>query len=286
MKSITHQMITSIILGLSIFHVASLPASEKSETSKSAENESGGFLKLSLGYRLEEGPFHKRESGLSVFVNGRYQWENGLFVELPGGSHELNPGLNYGYNFFNTDHWSFDLLAHKSQGDIVFNATINEESIKLKKEGDVRAGFRATGNFDQDTVQLIVTPYSFSDDYDDGVYASLWFARGWQYKNWNFHASLGFQYRSEEILDYFYGVSEALAIPGVPVYQAGSGVNVNAQFGVSYPITKNWIFESYLRHTKVDDSILDSPIISNSIRFDDTRTEDVSEVGVLFSYVF
>lgn len=278
-----------LIFSQFIFHSSATLADENKNMQESIQEEddrSGGYFKWGLGYRAESSPFRKEEKGLTFIMNGRFQWDNGLFVELPGGSSEMDPSFSYGYNFYNTKNWDFDLLALKSHGDIDYFATNGMESIAIEQESSLMAGFRATGYYDDNTIQAIIAPYSYNKEYDNGLYASLWYSRHWLYKNWNFHASIGAQYRSEEILDYFYGVPEDIAITGTPAYQASSGINLSVQLGVEYAINEHWVFESYVRQTELASSITDSPVIYNSVRFDNTRSEDVSEFAILVSYVF
>lgn len=261
---------------------------ENSEVENHMEDESknGGYLKLGFGYRNKVSPYKTKENEVTISIEGRYQWENGLFVELPGVSNKLSPGISYGYNFYSIDDWNFDLVGNKSHGDINYGVVDGDQSIEIDREGSVRAGFRITGSYGSNSIQFIVMPYSYNDEYDDGLYTSLWLAKEWQIDNWNVHASAGLQYRSEEILDYYYGISEDISTDNSPTYQAKGGFNSTVQFGVDYPISENWVFETYFRYTKLSDSITDSPIISNAVKFDNSRSEDITEAAILVSYVF
>jgi outer membrane protein len=143
---------------------------------------------------------------------------------------------------------------------------------------------RATGRFEQTSVEFSISPYSLNDEYDDGVYASFWVDRSWQIKNWQFNAAIGLTYRSEEILNHYYGTPDGSIIEGFD-YQASGGVDVTAQIGVSYPISENWIFESYFRYTDISNSITDSPFLQRRIQ-NFSLSENAFEFGILVSYVF
>jgi len=286
MKITKYVTMISLILSLLVNDSTVQASDSKIENFDVNDSQSGGYFKVGLGYRSETSPYQTEQSEIAVSLEGRYQWKNGLFVELPGVSNQLSPGINFGYNFYTFDNWNFDFVANKSHGDIDYGVVDGEQSIEIERAGSVRAGARATGNYGSNTVQLIVTPYAFDNDFDDGLYASLWVAKEWQISNWNVHASAGVQYRSEDILDYYYGISESIATENTSAYKAGSGINTTFQFGFDYPLTKNWVFESSVRHTKLSKSITNSPIISNALKFDSSRSDDITEVTVLLSYVF
>ena len=109
--------------------------------------------------------------------------------------------------------------------------------------------------------------------------------RTWQAKNWEIYASAGLEYLSEEILSHYYEPTDELQNVGFPSYDAGSGINVTTQLGVSYPISENVLFESYVRYTELSNSINKSPIV-RLVKDLEGRDENVTEFGVLFSYVF
>ena len=98
----------------------------------------------------------------------------------------------------------------------------------------------------------------------------------------------GVNYRSKEINNYYYATSDEIVAknePQLSAYKAGGGFDVVGQVGVSYPVSKNVLFESYLRYTEVTDDISDSPVMQLFSKIDG-RAENVTEFGLLFSYVF
>jgi outer membrane protein len=213
-----------------------------------------------------------------------------FFLEVTNNKQTVNNGASLGYNFYNTEQWSFDLSLKEVHHSRVRSLGFiqNDQLVIVDRKNTVMAGLRATGRFEQTSVQFSISPYSLNNEYDDGVHASFWVDRSWQLKNWQFNAALGLTYRSAEILNHYYGapvdqydgIPEGRTIEGFD-YQASSGIDVTAQVGVIYPISQHWIFESYARYTDVADSITDSPYIR---RF--SNSESRSEFGVLVSYVF
>ncbi|PKI03533.1 MipA/OmpV family protein [Glaciecola sp. 33A] len=288
MKKSERKVITILTLSLLAFNSSQLWA----ETEQNQEDLSGGFLKVGLGYKFDQNPYKDERNGLAMFLVGRYQMENGLFVEASYGANERQEGLNIGYNFYNTTHWNFDLTTIQAFGstEIIANFVDDEGILEpftvIDKSGaSEMLGLRATGNFGNTNVQFLVAPVLLNNDYDDGVYASLWMGHSWQLKNWGINATTGIEYRSEEILEHYFEPSAALQNAGGPSYDATSGFDVTAQVSASYPISENILFESYVRYTDFADSITDSPIIRATSQLPG-RNEAKTEVGILFSYVF
>ena len=98
-------------------------------------------------------------------------------------------------------------------------------------------------------------------DYDNALYASLWVDRSFQVKNWELYGAFGLEYRSKDMLEYYYGISQESATENFTAYNASSGTDITGEIGASYAISTKWLFESYYRFTRLADSITDSPIM-------------------------
>ncbi|OUS25377.1 hypothetical protein A9Q98_12465 [Thalassotalea sp. 42_200_T64] len=294
MKMSINQCLVNLLCGTALLSATPLLAITDDNGSDSnsnaviateTESPSGGYLKIGYGYKSEVGPYEDEVQGGSLFVSGFHQLESGFFIEASYGANELEQGLNLGYNFYNSEHWNFDILTVEAHGDIEYHIVNDVTSIKDKKDNSGMLGFRTTGISEQTIVQFTIAPYSFNDEYDDGVYASMWAAQTWQIKNWELYASAGIEYRSENILDYYYSTSEELEDFGFPHYEADDGYNVIGQVGASYPVSENVLFETYFRYTDIADSISDSPIMQLAAQ-QPGRDDNITEFGLLFSYVF
>jgi len=248
------------------------------------ESRNGGFLKLGYGYKFEQSPYENEVNHFSMFLNGRYQW-NGLFVEAAYGANERNEGLNIGYNFYNTDNWNFDVNTINAHGEIHAEIRDQEKILSQHFDNTDMIGLRATGNFDQTTVQFMLAPYAISSDYDNAFYASMWLGKSWQVKNWELHGSIGLEYRSAAMLDHYYGISAEEATEHFGSYKADAGIDVTTQVSASYPITSNILFETYVKYTDFSNSISDSPVMQFVGGLDD-RAKARTEFGVLVNYVF
>ena len=286
MQKLIQQLSFSLLISLSAANSNNLYAEEvvPEEPVPATESQNGGYLKLGYGYKIEISPYASEVNNFSMFLNGRYQW-HGLFVEAFYGANERNEGLSIGYNFYNTEHWNFDVSTVNAHGEIHAEIMDTGKIFSQHFDNTDMIGFRATGNFEQATIQFMLAPYAMSSDYDDAFYASMWLGKSWQVKNWELRGSLGFEYRSAAMLDYYYGISAEEATEHFGPYEADAGIDVTAQVSASYPITTNILFESYLKYTDFASSISDSPVMQFVGSLGD-RANERTEVGVLVSYVF
>jgi len=256
-------------------------------------SQAGGFLKIGYGYKFEQTPYHDEKNGAAMFLSGRYQFDFGLYLEASHGANELDLGNSLGFNFYNTEHWNFDLHAMQAHGETVMEFVfgvddIPMQSYRMDRDETHMLGLRASGQYGQTSLQFIVAPYSFNEDYDDALFGSAWVAHTWQIKNWELYASLGANFRSSEIINHYYSTSSEivdLGIPRLAAYDADYGVDVIGQIGLNYPVSRDLLFESYYRYTDVSDSIADSPVMKLFSDLDG-RSDNVTEVGMLMSYVF
>lgn len=233
----------------------------------------GAYLDIGVGLAFESDPFiydDKNNSGVVVFVNGRYQ-KYGLFVEFPHGTaKQQNTVISLGYNFFNTDHWSYDLqlaMNHRDLDHILPVSKINSRRVSHSK-----LGLRILGDFSNTHIKLIIA--GASGDPDGGLYTSAWVSQDYKYLNWNFYTSLGVEYRNEDVVNYFYAIDE---VEGLPFYRGEAGLEYTGQVGASYPISEDWVFEAFVRTTLLPSGISDSPLVDGNT---------IIESALLVKYVF
>lgn len=233
----------------------------------------GGFFEIGAGAEVFSNPIKGEDDGLGlqIFLAGRYQWQ-GLFIESIHGS---SSDISLGYNAWNTEHWSLDLLGTSFNGEIIHDD--NEELKGLDdRNGDFLLGGRATGYFENYILQLQLV--DGVTNVHDGVIASIETGRSWQVRNWNYHTVLGWRYHESQVVDYYLGVSpkEALAT-SLPEYTAGAGSIVTAELGVTYPMSEHILFRGTASLAHLTKALNDSPII---------RDENSGSLSVSFSYVF
>jgi len=197
--------------------ILTAPAAYASAGTKSQEDEadtSGGFLKVGYGYKYAKSVYQSKISEASLYISAAYMHDNGLFVELHNGFNELNEGSTIGYNFYNTEHWRFDVNIINVHGDTTLdffykdpaNTKTGYGRFLQKRTSSTMLGVRATGVYEQTTLQASIAPILLGNQYDDGLYADLWLSHSWNLKNWELYTSAGITYRNSNMLEYYYAI--------------------------------------------------------------------------------
>ncbi|MCJ8318465.1 MAG: MipA/OmpV family protein [Colwellia sp.] len=193
----------------------------------------------------------------------------GFFMESPGLSSRRTHGMYsisaWGYNFYNSDDWAFDLYYQNSTRGI---DGLKEIQIRNQKK---RGGVRATGYFDNSLLQIMFSPISGNSEGSDGIEASISYGVNWQLRNWNFYTNLGVQYRSKEVLPH----GETI-VPDDDL-STSAGITTSAEIGVEYPLSTDWVIGGFAGYTSLSDRTIAS-------RDDDV--EDGYRAGLLLTYVF
>lgn len=250
----------------------------------SADSTAEGHLSLGLGYVYQKSLLREPINDPTLFINGRYQW-HGIFAEFANGTSGAQTPPTIGYNFYNSDHWNLDAVIAWTDPELTFKGTFNGEEKDFSSKSSAGLGFRSTGAFGRNTLQLVLLSQN-DNDIEQGYFAAAWLARNWQLKNWSFQGLIGAQHRSQEVMDYYFGIDpEKSDDDWFPAYEAKSGTRYTLQVDASYPITKHWVFQTYARHTEFSQSAKDSPLMVFLTEHHD-RPDNETEFGFLLNYVF
>lgn len=234
----------------------------------------GGYLELGLGYqylnnsRIENDDCDDDCDGEAqvLLLSGAYSYK-GVFIEFTFDSVE---DANIGFNFLNTEHWSWDLLASNS-GDIrgvddskfdILSLTNAEKDLALiDRDTDYGgAGIRATGYWGDTIFQYRLVAGTGKK----GITSSARLGRSWQAKNWNFHAIASAGYNSKKTNQYLFGVTPDEATERFSEYSPDASVTFSADAGVSYPLSKRFVWRSFVRESIQPGTIKDSPLIDGT----------------------
>jgi len=204
-----------------------------------------------------------------------------LFIESPGLSSRRIHGMYslpaWGVNFYDDDDWSFDLFYQYST-----RGSKGLEGIQLRNE-DERAGLRISGYLENSQLQFIYSPVSRNGEGSDGIEASLSYGYNGQLRNWTYYANVGVQYRSKEVTPYQgYSYGE---LPNNVDEGTSAGLAYNVKAGLEYPLTKDWVFSSFVAyHALSDRSIAYRQAYKQGNM--EGNAEEGYRVGLLLSYVF
>lgn len=229
-------------------------------------NDRDGFYLAYSAVSSSGDNFHQADQSDKVEFDSHFSYRMqilGLFVESPGLNsrrlHGLYASNAWGINFYNGDHWSFDIYKQTNTKKVEGLESVQTRNLNK------RAGVRATGYFDNSQLQFIYSPYSSGDQEEHGLEASLSYTHYWQVKNWNIYGSFGAQYQSEEVLDY---------------YQIGqtndqSRVNTSAELGLEYALNEHWVLGGFAAYNKIP-----------SQQSSNTDVDSGTRAGLLLTFVF
>jgi len=255
------------------------PAMANQQASTEEQNSNGGFMELSSSVaafqsRFVDAPQHV---GALLDIRLNYQW-NGFFIEDKGLNSLGLPGL--GYNFYNDPVWSFDVYFNEIYAEMASDDAyaIGNEQDGLKgiqrRGADQRVGLRATYYVDETSVlRILAAPLSARDG--QGMHLAAWYGKTWQHQNINFHSVFSAQYDGSNTLNYYYGVADSEVSEKFPAYQAGSGITLSAELGLTYALTKDWVLESSVKLIRLPNSIYHSPLI-------EPRVEAIAQVSLVY----
>ena len=227
------------------------------------------YFELGLVYAVGSSPSFSDDSNWAdtgLIINGSYNW-NGLFVENYS---ESGHGMVVGYNAINNDNWSLDFTVTTDWFQLNYENTGRYPGLNNEDYSDpLTVGGRLTGYLGNNTVQFSVNQDATGDH--NGTTVSALIGRNWQVRNWNFHGIVGVEYASAKLNDFYVGVSETRAAStrfdyldeGASSYEAGDSVSFSTEFGVTYPITEDWVFRVTGRVVTIPDEITDSPYYVN-----------------------
>jgi outer membrane scaffolding protein for murein synthesis (MipA/OmpV family) len=235
-------------------------------TSAAPKVEPENFFEISLGAGVGVGSSltdeDGKDAGLSVDVSGSYNW-NGFFIDVFS---ETSEAVVVGYNAYNHDAWSFDLVLGATGNGITKD---NDEEGRFdglnKREGSFYLGGRATGYYGKSIIQL-----SLKHDVSgrsQATIASALIGRNWQHKNWNFHGLVGLSLADKKLEDYFLGVNEEEAKrTNFEAYDGKTSVHFNSSMGATYLISEHWEFRA-TAYAGSDFGRNDSPLFSKKRDF-------------------
>lgn len=229
-----------------------------------AQDRDGGFLELGVGLEYSDGETMIREGfeGLEVDtqLNASLQL-SGLFYEYYSDS-----GRNgvFGLNFLNTDYVGMDVIIGKEHDSF---AKDKDDELLLPiniRKADWSVGFRSAVYLGPLVIQGQIRE-EFTGLHE-GFTASLQTGARLQIKNLNLHGIVGASYQSEEVMEYYYGVTAAEANSDFAEYRPGEDLTYHGEVGASYPINEDWIIRGQMNYTQYSQSIIDSPFWSGDNR--------------------
>lgn len=256
-------------------------AADTAHDAPQADRQTRAFAEIGIGFGYEVLPligFNERsieEStdpnlSLNITIEGRLEYK-GFFLET------IDTNLNnitLGYSVIDNDKGSFELIGTSLFYPLVYGDIAGLESLETR-DGDFNLGFRSSHYINNTLVQLELV--SDIADSHKGLIASVNLGRQKQISNWNVHGLLGIQYFSDDVVDYYFGVSPQEANELAPVYKGEEGIMPSLQLGAALPLTEKWTFNLNAEYVLLPDSVSESPLAQGS---------DIYLASIGFNYNF
>lgn len=81
-------------------------------------------------------------------------------------------------------------------------------------------------------------------------------------QDWNFEFALRLDWKSEEIVDYYYGIRESESPYWRQHFKAKSALNAGVELTSNYVLTQHWDLLLLARYTHIANAIADSPLLN------------------------
>ena len=93
----------------------------------------------------------------------------------------------------------------------------------------------------------------------------IWFSWGHiiHHSRWQIAPSIGFNWKSDQAANYFYGVREEEASPDLPMYQVDAALNVFGRLTAQYSLNDHWKVVSVFQYEWLADEITASPAVQD-----------------------
>lgn len=97
----------------------------------------------------------------------------------------------------------------------------------------------------------------------DGSEIRLGFALNLDAGSWRNHIGAGATWKSEALVDYYYGIRQSEVTNGRHFYQGRATLNPYFKIAMARPINEHWLYRMHLHYESLGSGITDSPIVQD-----------------------
>ena len=211
------------------------------------QEDMGGFLSLSLLIDL----YYK-----GFFIQSNHRRSTGL-----------TQGAELGYQLHVDDDWAIDVLtknyiAGYDPEVLIENKGKNIPTIAGLKERQMGNGIALRYSYFTDSsilsVDFAALPLA---NQPNGWLLDFYYSDLVIYRNWDIYMGGGVTYYSNQVMDYYYGISEAEVTSAREYYNPNAGFKGSLEIYAQYPLSKSWSFNTGITQTYYSNVIGRSPII-------------------------
>lgn len=212
-----------------------------------------------LGFNNERNYFSylgNGSSGIDIFSLRQLAEDNGFAAS--GISPEAEAGL--------------DTLTVEELEDLVFK---DIDSDLPERDFAVNGGFELLylGPWGDLHAQVLTDVSSTHNGHSALVaYSYPWFTPSTEYS-----LMLGLEWKSHDLVDYYYGVTPGEQLPGRPVYEGSGGTNSIIRLSATHELSSRWYLVGVLERESLSNAIRRSPIIKD-------HKVDTAYVGLYYQF--
>ncbi len=190
-------------------------------------------------------------------------------------SNALLGGTELGYQLIVEDNWQLDLIAkaymqgYDSESLIEYDAGDDALLSGLReREPTVGIALRYSQYFENSLLTLdLASAHTGDDEYSEhvsGLIIDSFYSYLLPYRNWDIYLGGGLTYFSQDIVDYYIGVSSDEANDIRTEYTADDGFRAQLEIYAQHPLSANWSFNAGLTHSIFSNEVKESPLVDRS----------------------
>lgn len=126
----------------------------------------------------------------------------------------------------------------------------------------IDAGARIHFYFDQ--TELQVSAYQDISNVHKGQQLNTTLIHTLNHQKWRVSGAIGLTWKSEKLLDYYYGIDARDNVDMEWFYQARSGLFPSLRLSVSRELNAQWRLFTYAKYTHLDKNMTDSPLVDEN----------------------
>jgi len=226
--------------------------------------------KIIAGIEQEE-PWHYFMPGILVDISYK-----GFFLQSnQRRSSALLGGTEFGYQLIVEDNWQLDLIAkaymqgYDSESLIEYGGG-DDDLLAGLREREFTGGIalRYSYYFEEALFTFdFASAHTGDDEYGDhvsGLIIDSFYSYLLPYRNWDIYFGSGLTYFSQDIVDYYIGVSADEATDIRAEYTADDGFRAQLEIYAQHPLSENWSFNAGLTHSIFSSEVKESPLVDRN----------------------
>jgi len=190
-------------------------------------------------------------------------------------SNALLGGTEFGYQLFVEDKWQLDLIAkaylqgYDSKSLIEYGGGDEELLAGLReREGTGGIALRYSHFFKESLFSIDFAYGSAGDDVNgehvSGIIVDSFYSYLLPYRNWDIYLGGGLTYFSQDIVNYYIGVSPEESTENRAEHTAKGGFRGQLEVYAQYPLSASWSFNAGITHSIFSNDVKESPIVDKS----------------------